>query len=315
MQSYQHFTLSERESLALKLLEGKSYRQIAHELGRSPSTISREVRRNWSQKKDRYNPWGATIKYICRRKSCAPKPRLADETIYDFVTKGLTKFWSPEIICQRWKMEYPEHTLCHATIYRALKAKHIKGFSRKTHLRRRGKRKNKHNSQTIQPVHTIHDRPQIAALQQRLGDLEGDTVYGAIGKGCVVTVVDKASRMLYAARSFSRDSGLIAEAFSAALSGQTVETLTLDRGSEFAKFHEIEQNLNTTIYFCDPHSPWQRPQNENINGLLRFFFPKGTDFNDIDHEYFQHVVHLINNRPRKCLEWLSPVEFLRKCCA
>ena len=315
MQPYQHFTLSERESLAEKLREGKSFRKIAQELGRSPSTISREIKRNWSRKKNRYHPWRATICYLHRRKRCVRKPRLDDEAALSFVTEGLQKFWSPEIISQRWAMEHPGVPLSHSTIYRALKSKQIKGFSAKTHLRRRGKRKNKRNTQTIKPVHTIHDRPEIVATRTRLGDLEGDTVYGAIGKGCAVTAVDRTSRMLYAALSASRDSCLIVEAFNEALEGQTVETLTLDNGSEFAKFQEIEQMLDCTIYFCDPHSPWQRPSNENINGLLRFFFPKGTDFNAVDPDFFQRIVSLINNRPRKCLGWRSPVEFLSaKCC-
>ena len=119
-----------------------------------------------------------------------------------------------------------------------------------------------------------------------------------------------ASALLYGSLCASRDSALIAKAFDRAFNGTQVETLTLDRGSEFAKFEEIEKNLATTVYFADPHSPWQRPSNENINGLLRFFFPKGTDFTAVQEEDFQHVIALINNRPRKCLGWLSPIEFL-----
>ena len=258
MQSYQHFTLSERESLAQMRKEGKSFRAIGAVLGKDGSACCREFNRNQNIDKG-YSPWGATVKYILRRKKCVRKLR-------------------------------------------------------RTHLRRRGKRKNRRNTQVIRPERTIHDRPEIAALRQRLGDLEGDTVYGAVGKGCAVTVVDRRSRMLYAALSASRDSSLIAQAFAEALDGQPAETLTLDRGTEFAEFKRIEQNLGAPIYFCDPHSPWQRPSNENINDLLRFFFPKGTDFNAVDRDYFHYVLCLINNRPRKCLGWLSPVEFLKKCC-
>jgi IS30 family transposase len=315
MQPYQHFTLSERESLAEKIKEGKGVRQIARELGRNPSSVSREIKRNWSKKKNRYHPIRATICYLHRRKRCVRKPRLADEEAYKFVTEGLQKFWSPEIISRRWAMEHPGVPLCHSTIYRALRAKRLKGFSCKTHLRRHGKRKNSHKSQSIHPEHTIHDRPEIAALRQRLGDMEGDTVCGAKNRSYVVTVVDRTSRMLYAAISAGSNSDHIAQAFSAALGGQTVETLTLDRGREFAKFKDIEQILDATIYFCDPHSPWQRPTNENTNGLLRFFFPKGTDWDVVDPQLFLHAVSLINNRPRKCLGWLSPVEFLKMCCS
>ena len=107
MQPYQHFTLSERESLAEKIKEGKGVRQIARELDRSPSSISREIKRNWSKKRNRYHPWRATICYLQRRKNCVRKPRLADQEAYDFVKESLEKYWSPEIISQRWAMEHP----------------------------------------------------------------------------------------------------------------------------------------------------------------------------------------------------------------
>jgi len=294
--------------------EGKSLRAIACSLGRNVSSISREVKRN--QNKDTsYNSWRATTLYIVRRKKCKRRPRLSDEATYAFVRNGLDQYWSPEIISQRWRIENPNIPLGHTTIYRALKCKQLVGYERKTHLRRRGKQKHNHNTQVIYPVHTIHDRPIEVENRERLGDMEGDTVYGAIGKGCAVTAVDRKSRMLYASLCASRNSSLIANAFTDAFNGANVESLTLDNGSEFAKFSEIEENLNTTIYFADPHSPWQRGSNENINGLLRFFYPKGTNFTAVHKEDFQNVIAIINNRPRKCLGWLSPIEFISaKCC-
>jgi len=314
MQSYQHFTLEERESLSQMLKEGKSIRKIAKLLSRNPSSVSREIKRNQNKDKS-YHPWRATVCYIIRRKSCKRKFRLSDKVVYNFVKNALNQFWSPEIISQRWKMKYPNSSLAYTTIYRALKQKQIVGCSPKTNLRRRGKRRNTHNTQTICPKHTIHDRPYEVELRERLGDMEGDTVYGAIGKGVVVTAVDRTSRMLYASISANRKSSLIVKAFEKAFSGAKIESLTLDRGSEFAKFLEIEQNHNTTVYFADPRSPWQRGSNENINGLLRFFYPKGTNFTTVQEEDFQNVLSLINNRPRKCLGWLSPVEFVsKKCC-
>jgi IS30 family transposase len=135
-------------------------------------------------------------------------------------------------------------------------------------------------------------------------------VYGGIGKGCLVTLVDRRSRMLYAAKSLSRDSSMIEQAFKTALGDTPVKTITLDNGSEFSRFAHIEKNHDTTVYFADPHSPWQRGSNENINGLVRFFFPKGTDFRAVSDDDVSSVVSLINNRPRKCLNWLSPIEFL-----
>jgi IS30 family transposase len=226
------------------------------------------------------------------------------------VTDGLNKYWSPEIIKQRYKKENPDEKLSHSTIYQAIKRNEFPDITPKTHLRRRNKQKPTHHKQAIKPVHTIHDRPPCVETRERIGDLEGDTVYGAIGKGCLVTNVDRRSRMLYAARSKSRDSNLIVDAFAKALGDTKVESITLDNGSEFAKFADIEKNHDTTVYFADPHSPWQRGSNENINGLIRFFFPKGTNFLDVSDDEVDEVISLINNRPRKCLDWLSPIEFL-----
>ena len=314
MQPYQHFTLSERISLAEKLKEGKSFQRIAKDLGRYASSVSREYNRN-KNKNGTYHPWRATILYICRRKNCVRKPRLADETARKFVVSGLNKFWSPEIISARWKLQYPEKSLAHTTIYRSVKKKMLPEIAAKTHLRRRGERKNKRNTQSILPVHTIHDRPPKAEARQRLGDLEGDTVYGGIAKGCLVTLVDRTSRYLYAALSPSRDSKIITQKFKAALGDVSPKSITLDNGSEFADFLNIEKNHQTTVFFADPHSPWQRGSNENINGLIRFFYPKGTNFHAVPPGELDHVLSLINNRPRKCLGWLSPIEFVsKKCC-
>jgi IS30 family transposase len=314
MQSYQHFTLTERIKLSEKLKEGKGFGEITREMGRHKSSISREYHRN-KNKDGKYHPWRATVMYILRRKRSVRKSRLEDEEVRKFIISGLEQFWSPEIISERWKKKYPEKTLAYATIYRGIKKKRLPGISAKTHLRRRGKRKNSHNTQTIHPVHTIHDRPLEAETRKRLGDLEGDTVYGGIAKGCLVTLVDRTSRFLYAALSSNRQKELIADAFSQALGDYKPKTITLDNGSEFADFLKIEKNLQTTIYFADPHSPWQRGSNENINGLIRFFFPKGTNFHAVTQDQLDSVVSLINNRPRKCLGWLSPLEFLfAKCC-
>jgi IS30 family transposase len=315
MQSYQHFTLTERESLRQMLGEGKSLRSIATTLGRNVSSVSREIKRN-QNKDSNYNAWRATCLYLQRRKKCKRKPRLQDEEAYSFVRAGLNKYWSPEIISKRWRMEHPDRPLGHTTIYRALARGQIATCTPKTHLRRRGKQKHNHNTQVIYPVHTIHDRPAEVETRERLGDMEGDTISGAIGKGCVLTVVDRKSRMLYAALCASRNSSTIVAAFEKAISGVAVESLTLDRGSEFARFSELEQNHHTTVYFADPHSPWQRGTNENTNDLIRFFFPKGTDFTAVSEEALKHVISIINNRPRKCLGWLSPIEFVSsKCCA
>ena len=316
MQPYHHFTLEERESLFNYLREGRSKREIGRLLGKSPASISREVSRN-RNKDGTYHPWRATIKYVVRRKKSVRPYRLTvDETLLSWVQKCLESYWSPEIIVARWKKNHPNGKLSHTTIYRALKEKKIAGYHAKTHLRRHGKRKydKTANTNSIQPEHLIREWDVKIQARTDLGHWEGDTVYGAVGKGLLVTCVDRKSRCLAVSLLKSRERGLTKDAVVKALKNQKVLSLSLDNGSEFAAFKQIEQELNTTVYFADPHSPWQRGSNENVNGLIRFFFPKGTNFLEVTQERVDEVVALINNRPRKCLGWLSPLEFLRICC-
>lgn len=315
MSSYHHFTIEERESLHIGIKSGKSIRQIAKEISRSPSTISRELARN--QNKDgTYNSWRATTLYIIRRKNSRRPLRLeTDKPLFEWVCSCLNKYWSPEIITAKWKQLNTTNKLSHNTIYSAIKRGLLKGYNRKTHLRRRGRRKNTHNSATIHGEHLIREWPDKVVNRERIGDWEGDTVYGAVGKGLLVTCVDRKSRYLVSSLLKSREVKETKEAVIKALSGLPVKTLSLDNGSEFAAFKEIEKELKTTIYFADPHSPWQRGSNENINDVVRFFFPKGTNFHEISQQELDYVVSLINNRPRKCLGWLSPAEIISaECC-
>jgi IS30 family transposase len=302
------------------LAEGKNCSEIAKLLGRSKSTISREIKRNSSKSTNSYNAWRATSLYIYRRKKCVRKPVIQPDTdLYNYIVECLNKYWSPEIIANKCKDK--GFYACTSTIYRAIKEKHIKGILPKTHLRRRGKHSipDRKKFNTISPVHTIHERPEIVETKERFGDFEGDTVYGGIGKGCIVTLVDRKSKLLLAAIAPNREKDTIRKAFTNAFSLMEVripiETITLDNGSEFADFLNIEKDLETTIYFADPHAPWQRGLNENTNDIIRFFFPKGTNFLEVSEEELQSVVHLINDRPRKCLGFLSPLEFIsKKCC-
>ena len=318
--SYTHFTHEERESLAQFLKEKKNYSQIARELGRNRSSIKREVERNFSKKKNRYNPWRATVLYIQRRKNCVRKTVIEkDGELYKHILARLELGWPPEVIAVRAAQE--GISVSCSTIYRAIRKGVFGTFAAKNYLRRRGKRRHSSQTQcqTIHPVHTIHDRPAAVESKERFGDWEGDTVCGAIGKGCLVTSVDRKSKLLVAARSISKKQEDIRDAFRRAFAAIEadipVETLTLDNGSEFAAFVDIEKDLDATIYFADPHSPWQRGLNENTNDLIRFFFPKGTDFLIVDDEDVQRVVSLINSRPRKTLDYLSPLEFFsKKCC-
>jgi IS30 family transposase len=289
--------------------------EIGRRLGRNKSTVSRELKRNGSRDGS-YTPWRETSLYLYRRNSSVRKPCPGDAKPPAYVRERLGDKYrrAPEAITARWKTEHPDAKLSCNTLYRAVKRGVLKKeFPAKIYLRRGGRPRNRHNSATIKPDHTIHERPACIENRERLGDLEGDTIYsGAGGKGGALTLADRKSKFLYATLVKSRDSGDMLEAFKRALGDTPVNSFTFDNGSEFALHREISARHNAPVYFADPHSPWQRGTNENMNGLIRFFFPKGTDFSKVTEEELQRVVSLINNRPRKCLGWLSPIEFLAR---
>lgn len=316
MRSYTHLTLSEREYLEQKLKEGKSLRWIATALGRSPSTISREVKRNWSKKSKRYHHWNANNRYKHRRKNCHRKNNLTHyPAAFSYVLDKLLQFWSPEIIAGRWNLVNQEK-ISLRSIYRGVRAGLFPGVKPSTHFRRRGKLySNQKKSYTQYFDSSIHDRDETANQRGRLGDFEGDTVYGSVGKGYLVTAVDRMSRLTVAAiapdKTIESTNAAFIAAFKKAKAVQPI-TLTLDNGTEFLGFKDLENALDIKVYFADTHAPWQRGSNENVNGLLRFFFPKGTNFNNVTETQLNSVLELINNRPRKCLGFLSPNEFIRK---
>ena len=327
MLSYTHFTLEERKYLQQLLSEGLSFRKIAMILERSPSTISREVKRNRAAYKPHrkpdnpywYNHWRAQNLYICRRRQAGRQAIKEGSKQWNYIVEKLSLFWSPEQICGRWHLEYPNEKPLHfSTIYRYIESKKFPKIKAKTHLRRRGKRMQTRNANynSIQPDRIIPQWPENIRLRARIGDWEGDTVYGGIGKGLLVTQVDRRSRFLRAGLLAKRDASLTKEVIIALLKDLPVHSISLDNGSEFAEFRELEDELQADVYFAEPHKPWQRGTNENTNDLLRFFFRKGFDFRTVTQENVDDVVDLINSRPRKCLNWKTPAEvFFEKCVA
>ncbi|MBR0303508.1 MAG: IS30 family transposase, partial [Clostridia bacterium] len=304
MSSYKHFTLKERVCLQELLSEGKSLRKIADILGRNVSSVSREIKRNCSKypkKKSnnrfKYHAWRANVCATVRRRQSPRRAIPKDSKIYEYVVECLNQFWSPEQIAERWKLEHPSSSLATSTIYRYVKNGEFEGITPKSHFRRRGKNYNyvHHNSNVIHPDHLIPDWPDAIVKRSRIGDWEGDTVYGGVGKGLIVTLVDRKSRFLCSGLLNSRDSEETRLAIKKLLTGLPVNSISLDNGSEFAKFSDIASDLNTTVFFAEPHKPWQRGTNENTNDILRFFFPKGFDFRSIDDSILQAVISSINN--------------------
>ena len=316
-----HFTLEERKYLQKLLSEGCSFRKIGAILGRHPSTICREVKRNRSQhrsyrKHDNqycYNHWRANNLYIRRRRERSHQAVKPNTPEWDYIIAGLQHYWSPETICGRWQREFPEKKhLCVSTIYRYIRLGKFPKITAKQHLRRRGKRIQTRNANynSIQPDRTIPDWPDEIRNRIRVGDWEGDTVYGGVGKGLLVTLVDRKSRHLKMGLLASRTAEDTRKVIEKLLHGLPVHSISLDNGSEFSEFRKLEEHLHTLVYFAEPHKPWQRGTNENTNDIVRFFFPKGFDFRTATDEDILFVENLINNRPRKCLGWKTPAEIL-----
>lgn len=317
--SYTHFTLEERKYLQQLLAEGLSFRKIAAILERSPSTISREVKRNQakyrphgkSDNKYWYNHWRANNLYIRRRREQNRAALVPDTDRWDYVIAGLKAFWSPEEISERWhKMNPLEKPICVSTIYRYIKMGKFPEITAQKHLRRRGKRMLPRNANynSIQPDRIIPEWPDAICNRIRIGDWEGDTVYGGVGKGLLVSLVDRKTRFLRIGLLERRSSDGTRLVIEKLLKGLPVKSVSLDNGSEFSEFRKLEESLSTLVYFAEPHKPWQRGTNENTNDIIRFFFPKGFDFRTVTDDDIQLVENIINNRPRKCLDWKTPAE-------
>lgn len=309
--SYTHFTTGEREKLLKFLAQGMKQIEIARELGRSRSSVSRELKRN-SSESGGYSAFEAEQKYRQRRKRCVRKRRLDNVKLKNHVTEKLLDYWSPEQIAGRLKWEHSSFQISFATIYRAIHSGDL-DIPKKC-LRRGGRKPSPHKEETRGRLHghkTIHQRPKAADTRSQYGHWEGDTVRGAQGKGAAATFVDRRSGFLVAALMPDRKAKTLTAAVCSSFSAfpsSLRRSFTVDNGNEFFGYQDIEEQLNTGVYFADPYCSWQRGLNENTNGLLRQYFPKKCDFLAVSPQDFQAVVHSLNTRPRKRLGFRSPAE-------
>ena len=318
MSHYHHITLEEREKIFFFEAKGFSITRIAEKLGRNKSTISRELKRNTF--KDQYSPFKAQIAYKQRRTVCRPRRKILHDFYLFLRISDMFIFeqWSPEEIVERVKLEGYDTVSC-STLYRAIYDGYFdeyrnasKGTVRegKRNLRRKGKKKKKTNDQRGRfPVsNPLSKRPAEANNRERIGDWEGDTVVGKRGKSCIATYVDRKSRFLCCSKAAVKNTECVNAATIKCLKDHPRESITVDRGIEFRNHQEITEILGVEYYFPNPYSPWERGSNENMNGLLREYFPKGTDFDRVSEEEIQEAVDKLNHRPRKCLGYRTPYE-------
>ena len=321
MSHYTHFTTEEREKSRVMLEQGFSVRAIARTLKRSPSSVSRELRRN-ANKDGSYSAYAADRRYKQRRKNCGRKPILAcDSVLKDYILSGLEMQWSPDEICGRAKLEQLGYSISYNTIYRAIDTGYIPKTYRK-HLRLKKTKNRKHKKDdkrgNIADRVMIGDRPKYIHNRSEFGHWEADTVLGKRNTGCIGTYVERKSGYLLAFKIPHRRDDVFKEAsINAFLSIPKClkKSITVDNGKEFLSHKELSAKTKMDIYFCDPYSPWQRGSNENTNHLLRQYFPKGSSFNDFDDVQLAFVVNLLNNRPRKRLGYKTPNEVLSEFCS
>lgn len=322
MSHYQHLSISERESIWENRIKGKSISEIASIIGRSPSTVSRELSRN--SKTDSYQPSKAQANYEKRRKYCRRAQLLKEGPLREQVSRLLVREqWSPEQISCRLAYE-GKPTVSYNTIYRAIKTglmepegtrKNRQGrYPMSRHLRRKGWRGKKKSGRTPQNfIHqTIAERPKAAESRSQFGHWEGDLVYSSFHKVYIVTLVDRRSRYLLTGISKSKRPDEIADVFCSMLQNmpsKLVRSVTLDRGKEFAEHFEVTRRLpHVKFFFAHPSCPWERGLNENTNGLLRQYVPKHSYKAPFSQELLQCFTNKLNLRPRKCLSWKSPFE-------
>ena len=301
---YHHLTATERESILCLRAQGYGIRKIAGTLNRSPSTVLRELRRNLV--KGAYSAHEADKLYRLRRKRCRPTFKLEDKELQALLRARLEEGWSPEQIKGRESLEVSVNT-----IYRAVKSGRL-SFEARKHLRRRGKtykRKTRQDGRGhIKDTVSIELRPKEVERRLDIGDWEIDTVLGKPGTGGLVTVVDRTSRLLLAAKIEDKTASAVQAALLRLLEGVECRSLTTDNGKEFARHKEVSAALGVSVYFAHPHSPWERGTNENTNGLIREYLPKGIDFREVRNDDVLRIVERLNNRPRKCLGFRTPNE-------
>lgn len=307
-------TLLERERISQMHDASAPNAEIAKELGRAPSTIGRELQRN-----SLAGHYSAVLAqgFALRRRQQRPLERKLDRPeVRDYVLSGLVKCWSPDQIAGRAKAAFPrdrQRHVSHQTIYTWIAAqprqqrRHFSGF-----LRRAGRRSPREDRRgRLAGVVSIEGRPQVVNTRKRYGDWEGDTIVGQGHSGAVLTLVERKSGYLLTSKSCDRQSGRIAHKIEkqlAPLPAALRRTATFDNGKEFAAHGRLTRRLGLKVYFAKPYCSWQRGTNENTNGLLRQFFPKGTNLHDVSWQELESYTHLINDRPRKRLDYRTPAE-------
>jgi IS30 family transposase len=323
--SARYLSQDERIEIADLRHAGLSIRQIADRLGRAPSTISRELRRNATA--SGYRPFEAHRRATARRGRAHPRRVETNSQLRELVAEFLVQRWSPEQISRQLRLRFPGQPamwLCHESIYQAVYqprspllrpsplAPHRRSPLRTGRDHRRAhQHAQRRRPRFEQPMLTIHERPFRPDDRSQAGHWEGDLIIGKDQGSAIGTLVERQTRMLRLLHMPYCDSDTLHQVLRTRMAGlppPLLRSITWDQGTEMARHLMIARSLGAPIYFCDSHSPWQRGSNENMNGLLRDYFPKGTDLSAHSPQHLLAVENELNNRPRRILGDRAPAE-------
>lgn len=320
---YQHVSIEEREEIQYGLWEKRSVRAIARMLGRSPSSVSREINRNIPPSRRQYTPRLAHARAGGYRHHRGRSERLKNDTIRSYVRAQLREGYSPEQVAGRLPMVHPGHTISPEAIYQFVYAQfHRGGYGRligedlRPYLKRRHKRRIPKGARRCKRIcppakPSIEDRPREVECRRAAGHWESDSLESFNHRAGLNTLVERKTGLILITRLRAKTSDATAETIIKRLGSVPAalrRTITFDNGAENWKFKDIHEAIGVEPFFAHAYCSWERGTNENTNGLIRWYFPKKTDFSTVSDEEIRRVEYLLNTRPRKRLGWRTPSE-------
>lgn len=323
---YQHLSIEDREKIQEGLWKKWSIRAIARDIGRPPSSVSREIKKNLPPERNRYSPRVANVRALDKRRSRGRLTKLKNNRIRTYVVSHLKMHWSPEQISGRMKKDIGE-TVSHEAIYQYVYSQvHRQGWGelKKDHedlriyLRRRRKRRTVKGMRKCQRIFkpkgfSIEDRPKVVNERKRIGDWEGDTVESKDHKPGINTLVERKTGYVFITKLKNKTSSAtiaVVKKRMSILPQKARLTLTLDNGPENRDWQTMQKQTKLLVYSAHPYCSGERGTNENTNGLIRDYYPKKTDFTKVTDEEIQKMEYDLNTRPRKRLNWQTPLEAL-----
>jgi IS30 family transposase len=323
---YKHFSLEERERLFALKEQGVSLREIGRQVGRSHSSVSRELKRNIKYGNEyftnEYIPCKAQELYQKRAQKQREKAAWKGALVYTYVREKLKKKWSPETIAGRIGQEHGGVSICHETIYRMIYGKKYKHerlwekltLARKKRMKKEGRRVRRESR--IPEAVSIDKRPKSVRNRTRVGHWETDNLGGPVtDKTALSVTVERKFRITYINKmreKTAREKNRVVFKRMAVLPEKVRKTITTDNGPENTKHQQLTASMGTPVYFCHPYASWEKPTVENMNGRIRRYIPKGTSIDSLTDEAIAVIEWELNTTPRKCLGWKTPYEKLQE---